>query len=399
MKKIKGGVCAPQGFLASGISSGVKQSGRKDLSLIVSDVPATLAAVFTKNKVKPAPVLISHKNAKSGVAQVIITNSGNANCATGPQGLKDAKRMVAIVAKELSIPEKRVLVTSTGVIGKPLKMDKIIPGIKKVVRKLSYRGSNSAAEAILTTDTFKKEIAVEVEVGDQKFSIGGIAKGSGMIHPNMATMHAFITTDAKISHSKLQKMLKAATEDTFNMISVDQDTSTSDCVFVLANGLSGVNVEKSSATLKKFETALHAVCEYLAKEIARDGEGATKLITVTVKGAATKNCARLAAREITTSPLVKTAIYGEDPNFGRIIASLGASGVDINPDKVDIKVQGVTLLKNGVGQVKNMGKAAKKLKAKEVAIDIDLKSGKNEAVAWGCDLTYGYIKINARYHT
>lgn len=401
MKKVKGGVCAPLGFLASGIFSGVKRSGRKDLALIFSEDEATLASVFTTSKVPAAPVIVSKKNAKGGVAQAIIANAGNANCATGAQGLKDAKRMVSETAEVLGIAEKLVLVTSTGSIGKPLKMEKIIPGIKKCERLLSRRGGSAAAEAILTTDKVRKEIAYEVKVGDKTFRVGGNAKGSGMIHPNMATMHSFITTDVKISRATMQKMLKDAVDDSFNMITVDREMSTNDCVFALANGMSKVSVGgfMNGEATKLFAEALRAVCLYLAKEIARDGEGATKLIEINLKGAKSKQDARAAARQVAGSDLVMAAFFGRDPNFGRILASLGAAGISLDPNKIDLKMQGIPLVKNGVGLPKNMTKAAKKLKSKEILVEIDLNIGGQTATAYGCDLTYSYVKINAKYHT
>jgi glutamate N-acetyltransferase/amino-acid N-acetyltransferase len=399
MKQIKGGICAPLGFAAAGIYSGVKKSGRKDLSLIFSEKPAILAAVFTTNQVKAAPILVSQENARAGLAQAIIANSGNANCATGKRGLRDAKTMVRETASALGIDPRLVLVTSTGSIGKPLEMSKIVPGIQTLAKTLSRQGGGAAADAILTTDTFRKEIALEVEVSGKKFRIAGIAKGSGMIHPNMATMHAFITTDAAISRLLFQQMLRAAVAETFNMVSVDREMSTNDCVFALANGVSGVKIGLTGEAVVKFAEAMRAVCIYLAKAIARDGEGATKLVEIKVKGARHPKEARAAARWIAGSDLVCAAFYGGDPNFGRIVAALGASGASFDPDKIAVKIQDVLLVRGGCGLPQNMGRAAKQLKAKEIKVEINLNAGRAEAVAWGCDLSYDYVKINAKYHT
>ncbi|MFA4858432.1 MAG: bifunctional glutamate N-acetyltransferase/amino-acid acetyltransferase ArgJ, partial [Candidatus Margulisiibacteriota bacterium] len=293
------------------------------------------------------------------------------------------------------ISPKMVLVTSTGSIGKPLKMDKIVPGITNLAQEISRQGGGDAADAILTTDTFRKEIAYLVD----GYKIAGIAKGSGMLHPDMATMHAFITTDAKVPQALLQKMLKAAVDDSFNMVTVDRETSTNDCVFVLANGLSGVEIKPGTPAAKTFENALRAVCKFLAMEIARDGEGATKLLEIRVTGARDTNSARTIARTICGSDLVKAAFFGGDPNFGRIASAAGKCGVNFDPNKVELKIQGVPLMKNGCGLPQNMDKAAPKLKAKKIVVEMDFGEGKGEAVAWGCDLSYDYVKINAKYHT
>jgi len=333
--------------------------------LVYSEVPAVAAGVFTSNQVKAAPILVSRTMIRSGKCQAIIANSGNANCQTGKRGLADAYRMVFETARALKIKPEHVLVTSTGSIGKPLPMDKIKKGIKIAAGKLSRTGGGAAARAILTTDTRKKEIAVKAG----GFTIAGVAKGSGMIHPNMATMHAFITTDATIDRASLQKMLKSAVAMSFNAITVDQCQSTNDCVFVLANGLSGKRLT--------YET-LEYVCTYLAKEIARDGEGATQPIEVRVTGARNEKEARIAARAIAGSDLLKCAVYGKDRNLGRIFAAAGGSQAKIDPNKI---------------------RADMKFGRKETLITCDLGMGLAKAVAWGCDLTEGYIKINARYHT
>jgi glutamate N-acetyltransferase/amino-acid N-acetyltransferase len=389
--------------LAHGIYSGVKKSGRKDLGLVFSEVPATVAAVFTTNQFKAAPVLVSMENARGGMVQAIIANSGNANCATGERGLKDARRMVKETAAALGIAPQTVLVTSTGSIGKPLNMHKIIPAIRVLARQLSPHGGGHAADAILTTDTFRKEIAFEVTPAEGRsktsFRIAGIAKGSGMIHPNMATMHAFITTDARVPAALLKKMLRLAVDHSFNMITVDRETSTNDCVFVLANGLSGVEVKPGSDVAAFFARALHVVCRHLAMEIARDGEGATKLLEIKVAGASTVKSARKIARSVAGSDLVKAAIFGGDPNFGRVASAAGQCGVVFNPSKVSLKIQGVPLIKNGCGLPQNMKLAAPKLKEKTVVVELNLGEGREKAEAWGCDLSHDYVTINAKYHT
>jgi glutamate N-acetyltransferase/amino-acid N-acetyltransferase len=365
-------ITKPRGFKAAGMACGIKRSGKPDLALIVSEVPATAAAVFTSNQYKAAPILISMQQIKSGRCRAIIANAGNANCGTGKRGMADAKHMVLETARALCIDPRQVLITSTGSIGKFLPMNKIIPGIRALSKKLSKAGGRMAARAILTTDTRAKEIAVKVG----GFTVSGIAKGSGMIHPNLATMHAFITTDAKIDRGLLQKLLKQAVEKSFNMITVDQCQSTNDCVFALANGMSGKRVTGNA--IRKFSKALDFVCIHLAKEIARDGEGATQLIEVRVTGARNEKEARIAARAIAGSDLLKCAIYGRDYNLGRVLAAVGASKAKINPAKIkaDIKFGNKTSL-----------------------VSCDLGVGRAMALAWGCDMTEGYIKINARYHT
>jgi len=361
-------ITAPKGFKAAALAAGIKQSGKLDLALIYSEVPAAAAAVFTSNQFKAAPILVSMQQIKGGVSQAIISNAGNANCGTGKQGMQAAKQMVEATAKSLGIHPKHVLVTSTGSINKFLPMHKVIPGIQALAPKLSRAGGEAAAQAILTTDTRKKEIVIKTG----GYTIAGIAKGAGMIHPNMATMHAFITTDAKIKPSLLQKYLKVAVNNSFNMMTVDQCQSTNDCVFVLANGLSG----KTAGS--EFFKALEKVCIHLAREIARDGEGATQLIEVRVRGARNGAEARIAARAIAGSDLLKCAVYGHDYNLGRIFAAVGSTTARINPDKIQADIK--------------FGK-------KETLILCDLGMGKGSAVAWGCDLTEGYVKINADYHT
>jgi glutamate N-acetyltransferase/amino-acid N-acetyltransferase len=361
-------VTSPGGFKAAGIACGIKKSGKPDLSLIYSAVPAAAAGVFTTNQVKGNPVLVSQANLKKGIAQAIISNAGNANTWTGKKGLEDAREMARLTAKALGIPAGRVLVTSTGVIAKPLPMDKIRKGVKAIVKRLSSAGGHAAARAIMTTDTRPKEISVRVG----KITIGGMAKGSGMIEPGMATMHAFITTDAIIDRRALQKILKNAVDRSFNLISVDNCMSTSDCVFALANGLSGKKADK------RFYQAFEKVCIYLAREIARDGEGATKLMEVKVRGARDEGDARKVAKALVGNFLLKAAVYGGDRNVGRILQAVGSTSARVNWKKFKFDWK--------------MGK-------EEDTITVDLAAGKASAEAWGCDLTEGYVRINAKYTT
>ncbi len=375
MKKLKGGVTAAKGFKAAGIACGLKKSGKPDLSLIVSDVPATAAGVFTTNQVKGNPVLVSQEHLKNGQARAIISNAGNANTWTGKKGLKDACAMAELTAKALGLCCNDILVTSTGVIAQPLPMNKVRSGIKKIVKHLSAKGSGAAARAIMTTDTRPKEIAVKAG----NITIGGIAKGSGMIEPNMCTMHAFITTDARIDKRLLNKLLKAAVDKSFNRVSVDNCMSTSDCVFVLANGLSKTEIRKpKSEQGKSFIKALEFICEYLAKEIAADGEGASKLMTVNVKEARSEADANKAVKAIIGNFLLKAAVYGRDKNIGRILQAVGSTRAKVNWQKFKFNW---------------------KIGSKEDIINVKLGAGKAAATGWGCDLTEGYVKINAKYRT
>ena len=366
-------ITAPQGFAAASIIAGIKQSGKPDLALVYSEVPAVAAAVFTGNQFKAAPILVSMQQIKSGFCQAIISNAGNANCGTGKQGLNDAKALARVTAQTLGINEKHVLVTSTGSIGKFLPMKNIIPAIRPLALKLSTRGGHDVAKAIMTTDTRPKEIAIKVG----GYTVAGVAKGAGMIHPNMATMHAFITTDAAVPRALLQKMLAKAVDNSFNMMTVDQCQSTNDCVFALANGLSGSRVKGVGGRRKFYET-LERVCVHLAREIARDGEGATQLIEVRVSGARNEKEARIAARAVAGSDLLKCAIYGRDYNLGRVYAAVGSTSAKLDQDRM---------------------KADIKFGKKESLVTCDLGTGKAKAVAWGCDMTEGYVKINADYHT
>jgi len=398
MKNIKGGITAPKGFKASGMHCGIKKSGKKDIALIYSDVPANAAAVFTSNKVKAAPILVSMENIKSGKAQAIIANSGCANACTGSEGLEDAQVMAKAVGSALNIHNNSVLVASTGTIGSRLPLKNILNGIRMLSKRMSHDGGGEAADAILTTDTRRKEIAVHFKAGGKTITIGGIAKGAGMIAPNMATLFCFITTDAEIPSSSLKAYLKESVDKSFNMTVVDKDMSTNDCVFILANGMAKNNTLRGKDE-KEFKQALDSVCIYLAKEIARDGEGATKMIEVKVAGARSANDAKLIARAVAGSDLVKSAIFGEDPNFGRIMAALGNSGADIKQEHVNVFIGGIQVVSGGKSVFFDQNIAKKNMKGKEVLINIMLGNGTSIATAWGCDLTYDYVKINAKYHT
>lgn len=397
--EIKGGVTAPQGFLASGVKAYIKKD-KKDVAIIYSERPASAAAVYTTNRVKAAPLLVTKKHLTDGKAQAIVVNSGNANACTGDEGYKNAVQMTQRAAQALKLEPENVIVTSTGVIGVQLPMDKVLPGIKKAAEELSAEGGAEAAEAIMTTDLIKKEIAVKCHLGGKDVTIGAMAKGSGMIHPNMATMLGFVTTDAAISSEMLDKALKEVINKTFNMITVDGDTSTNDMVIILANGEAGnqfIEEEKEDYTI--FKNALYYVCEHLAKLIVRDGEGATKLIEIQVVNAYTEEDAKKAAMSVATSNLFKTAMFGEDANWGRIICAVGYSGANFEPEKTDIYIGEVKTAENGTALAFSEEEAKKILQQKEVVIKVDMKAGIASAKAWTCDFSYDYVKINASYRT
>lgn len=399
IKTISGGVTAAKEFLASGISTGIKKD-KKDLALIYSKVPARVAGVFTLNRIKAAPLLLTKERIKGGIARAIVVNSGNANSCNGPQGMEDALKMTAEVSRLLDIPEERVLVSSTGVIGQPMPMDKIIPGISKAVSKLSIVGGNDAATAIMTTDTVTKETAVAIDLYGTTITIGGMAKGSGMIHPNMATMLGFITTDVTISPGTLQGAIRHAVDRSFNMISVDGDNSTNDMLLVMANGAAGgKELNEEDKDYNTFVKALTKVCTDLAVMVVRDGEGATKLIEAKVINAPTEKDARLAARSITSSSLVKSAVFGEDANWGRILCAVGYSGAEFDQEKVDIFIGDEQVASNGASITFSEERAAQILSKDHVLILVDMKSGTSNATAWGCDLSYDYIKINVSYRS
>ncbi|MHA2049356.1 MAG: bifunctional ornithine acetyltransferase/N-acetylglutamate synthase [Promethearchaeota archaeon] len=406
IKKINGGITSPKGFHATGNHIGIKEN-KKDLAIVFSEVPAIASGVFTRNVVKAAPVLWDQSLIQNqNLIQAIVINSGNANACTGEIGIDHTKLMASEVASSLGLRENQVLVASTGVIGVPLPIDIIINGIKSTHEKLgnSSEDASLAAEAIITTDTHLKEISVEFSIEDKKIRIGGMAKGSGMIHPNMATMLAFITTDVNISRELLDKAFKESVDESYNMISVDGDTSTNDSVIILANGMSkNTKINQEDKNYLIFKQALHQVNTYLAKAVVRDGEGASKFITVHVKGAASKNEAKILSKSIITSNLVKTAFFGEDANWGRIVAAMGYSGANFDPSKVSIKLfngsNSINLMQEGTPLQFDENLAKNILKKSEITVEAILKEGTGEATAWGCDLSYDYVRINGAYRT
>jgi glutamate N-acetyltransferase/amino-acid N-acetyltransferase len=392
-----GGVSSASGFLAGAVHAGIKNTDELDLAILCSEVLCTAAGVFTTNQIKSAPIILSRRHMAKGQAQAVVVNSGCANACTGGQGLADALGVASLAAARLGLSPEHILVASTGVIGVPLPMDKIKTGILEI--KPTRGGGQDFCRAMMTTDTRPKEIAVQVDSGGAKFTIGGAAKGAGMIHPNMATMLCFITCDAAVSAEFLPAALQKAMDCSFNMISIDGDTSPSDCAFLLANGSAG-NEPIGFDNGEAFQEALNAVCTYLAKSIARDGEGATKLIEVTVQGAADQAGARQAARTITSSPLVKAAIHGNDPNWGRIVAALGRSGATVSEDKLDVYLNDVCIMKQGRPTSFSKQEMISALSTSDdVLIRLCLNSGGGQATAWGCDLSEEYVTINSAYTT
>ena len=406
MDVIKNGTITDvKGFKAAGITAGLKKSGKKDMALIYSEYKAVSAAVFTKNLVKAAPILIDMENIKSENTQAIIVNSGNANACTGENGYINAKKMTEIIAEKLNLYPAEVLVESTGIIGVQMDMGKVTEGLEKIVGELSEDGGHSAGEAIMTTDTFPKNIAVKTNIDGKEVTIAGIAKGSGMIHPNMATMLSFLTTDASIDKKLLQKAFSESTGDSYNMISVDGDTSTNDMAGILANGAAGNSKisDENSEAYKTFKEALDFVNKELAKSIAKDGEGATKLIEVTAKNARTEEDAKKVSKSVITSSLFKAAVFGSDANWGRILCAVGYSGAELIVDKIEIFIQGenqiIQVAKNGMGIEFSEKDVENILKEEKVGVIVNLNDGNYDATAWGCDLTYDYVKINADYRT
>lgn len=407
MKVINGGVTAAKGFQAAGIAAGIKKGNAKDMAMIYSTVPCMAAGTFTTNVVKAAPVkwdqqIVYHAPA----AQAVVCNSGIANACTGEEGYGYCKKTAQAAAEILGIPEDSVLVASTGVIGKQLPMDILEAGVKKMVPLLSESeaAGTLAAESIMTTDTVKKEIAVETEIDGKKVTIGGMCKGSGMIHPNMCTMLAFITTDAVISKKALKKALSRDVEDTYNMISVDGDTSTNDTLLLLANGMAkNEKIRCNTPEYDRFAEALHVVNETLAKKIAGDGEGATALFEAKVTGASTKEQAKVLAKSIVCSNLTKAAVAGHDANWGRILCAMGYSGAEFDPEKADLYLESragkIQLVRDGSAVAYSEEKATQILSEPEVTAIADIKEGTEQASAWGCDLTHGYIDINADYRS
>lgn len=405
MQEIEGGVTAPLGFKANGVIANIKGNNttKKDLAAIVSQVPCTCAATYTQNKVKGAPLTVTKKHLKNGQAQAIICNSGNANTCNA-NGIEIAEGACDLLAKELHMDPSDVVVASTGVIGQPMTLDPFEKHIHELVSGLKEDGSDDAANAIMTTDTHKKEYAVAFKIGDTTCYIGAIAKGSGMIHPNMATMLALVTSDVDISREMLEMMVHDVVNDTFNMVSVDGDTSTNDMLVVMCNGLADnkkiVIKDKHYQIMKE---ALYYICESLSKGIAKDGEGATKLLTCNTHNARTLHDAKTVAKSVITSSLFKAAMFGKDANWGRILCAIGYAPADIDITKVEVSLssaQGsIIVCKNGAGVPFSEGKALDILSEDEIVIDIDLHDGDYMATAWGCDLTYDYVKINGDYRT
>lgn len=395
--EIENSVTAPQGFRAAGVAAGIKPSGNPDVALIFSDLPATAAAIFTTNRVVAAPIIVCRENLADSTIRAIAVNAGCANACTGELGLKNARQMAAVAGKTLGVGPTEVLVASTGVIGRHLPMPKLLPALVEAASQLSHDGGPAAARAIITTDTRPKECAVEVKTDAGSFRIGGICKGSGMIAPNMATLLAFLTTDASVPAPLLQSLLKEIADETFHCVTVDGDTSTNDMLAILANGASDVDITAANAGPLR-EGLLH-VCTHLAKELARDGEGATKLVEVRVTGARTESEARQAARSIANSTLVKTALFGNDPNWGRILCAAGYSGVEFDPSATSLSLCGIPLVKGGEPLPFDEQTVSAAMKVPEVLIDLDLGRGNAAGRYWTCDFSYDYVRINAEYTT
>jgi glutamate N-acetyltransferase / amino-acid N-acetyltransferase len=390
-------VTAPQGFRAGVTASGIKSDSHiPDLAILASDVPCVAAGTFTTSSTRAAPVLVCQERLKSGKAQAVVVNSGNANCATGDLGLMNAYRMTELAAQKLKLENDVVLCSSTGIIGRQLPMEKVTAGVAAI--ELSRDQGNAFSEAIMTTDTRPKRIALEFQIEGRTVRLGGVTKGAGMIYPNMATMLCYLTTDAAIEYEWMRAEVKAAVDDSFNMMAMDGDMSTNDTCILFANGLAGntpINAQHPEANT--FREALRQVTTYLAREMARDGEGATKLMTVHVRGAQHKADAIRAARSITLSPLWQCALAGGDPNWGRIVAALGASGCELNQATYDISIGDVQVMKHGIAAQYDQDSARQVMAQAEVTITIDLHLGEGQATAWGCDLTHGYIDENTLY--
>ena len=404
MKMMEGGVTAAQGFVAGGIHCGVRKNKSKpDLAMIYSEKPCTAAAVYTRNLVKGAPILVTQKNIADGTAKAVICNSGNANTCNA-DGVEKAEAMCQLTAKALGIAPQDVVVASTGVIGQVLPLEPIQEGIPELVKTLSPEGSLAAATAIMTTDTIPKEAAAQVEIGGKTVTLGGISKGSGMIHPNMATMLCFVTTDCAITPEMLDKAIHQVTEKTFNMISIDGDTSTNDTFAILANGAAGnETIAAPGPDYDAFVEALEAVCRQLSKLMAGDGEGATKLLVCQVEGAADPETAKVVAKSVICSTLFKAAMFGADANWGRVLCAIGYSGAAVDVHKIDVSFRSakgqVDVCQNGAGIPFSEEKASEVLGEKEIDILVHLHMGQEQAEAYGCDLTYDYVKINGDYRT
>lgn len=404
-KFIDGGVTSPQGFTAQGVCAGIKPSNttKRDLALIYCEKPCTAAAVYTKNLVKSSTITVTKKHLENGVAQAVIVNSGNANTCNA-DGIEIAEKMCEIAAETLGVKAEDVIVASTGVIGQPLPIEPVIKGAAMMKGKLSKDGGTNAAEAIMTTDTIKKEMAMQAELGGKTVTIGGIAKGSGMIHINMGTMLSFVTTDAAVSAEMLEEALREAVEDSYNMVSVDGDTSTNDTLAIMASGLAGnEEISEKNEDYKVFVSALTEAFKSLAKKLAADGEGATKLLICAVDGAKTKKDAVMVSKSIICSSLFKAAMFGADANWGRVLCAIGYSGADVDVSKVKVEFKSpkgeILVCENGAGVEFSEEKAKEILLEKEITVAVSLNDGEGKAEAYGCDLTYDYVKINGDYRT
>jgi len=400
-RPVKGGVTAPQGFQACGIHAGIKKGGTPDLALLVTEREGTIAGMFTKNRVVAAPVVVDRLHLRTGKARAIIINSGNANACTGAKGLADARTMARLVAERLRIPHTTVYVGSTGVIGQPLPIARIRKAMPELTSRLRRTGGHEAAVAIMTTDLSPKEVALQAEIDGHVITVGGMAKGSGMIHPDMATMLAYITTDAAVERASLQRGLARSVDRSFNRISVDGDTSTNDTVMLIANGAAGLPLlRERSRAWPRFQHLLDDVCLQLALKICRDGEGVTKVVEVIIQGAKTASDAALAAKAVATSCLVKTALFGEDANWGRILAAIGRSGARFDQARLDLVIGSVPIVRRGIG----LGAGAERqiarvFKQKEFSITANLHQGGATARVWTTDLSYDYVRINASYRS
>ena len=396
----KAGVTFPKGFQAAGVKAGIKKSGNLDVAVIYTEKEAAAAGTFTKNAVAAAPVHVSKKVVATHAAHAIVANAGCANACTGAQGEKDAAAMQQIAANALGCTPDDVIVGSTGIIGQLLPMDKVEQGIKAAVKELSVDGSMDAGNAIITTDTYSKAGATSVTIGGKEVRFGIIAKGSGMIRPDMATVLCFITTDADIDGVLLQEALSEVIEHSLNMISIDGDMSTNDMAIVLANGAAGnPKITEKNADYEMFKETLLVLCQGISEKIAADGEGATKFITVHVKGAKSFSDAKMVGMSVANSPLVKTAFFGEDPNWGRVICAVGYAGVPMDPNHTTVKFGGIPVYADGVGASYDADALRTVMTAHDIVVEIDLKDGDSEAKVWTCDFSYEYVKINGEYHT
>jgi glutamate N-acetyltransferase/amino-acid N-acetyltransferase len=398
--QVPGGVTAPMGFVAAGVAAGIKKSGKPDVALLAAALPVPCAAVYTTNSVAAAPVLVSRLHTATGRIRAVVVNAGNANACTGAQGLADARAMADAVASRLGCATEDVAVASTGVIGVPLPLDRVVAGIESATSELNAEGGANAAGAIMTTDTFPKECAVRVSVGEHTYTVGGMAKGSGMIQPNMATMLAFVTTDAPLTPEATRAALVSAATRTFNRITVDSDTSTNDMCLLMASGAAGgAAIDVDAPGYAAVAAAIHHVCGELARGIVRDGEGATKFVEVTVRGAASESDAEKAAFAIANSPLFKTAVFGGDANWGRVAMALGKSGARVDPDAFDVVFAGIPTCVAGTALAFDEEAAAAALAERDIDVLVDLHLGSAAATVWTCDLSYEYVRINGEYRS